>query len=294
MNTTYRSSGLKGFARVLLHGTDPISDKELAAFAPSIFATKPHKDVSEIYGFLPTTTILAALRKEGFVPMEARQYVRRDASRIPFTKHMMRFRVSGDKPQIVGDCVPQIVLINSHDRSSRAELYGGLFRLVCSNGLLVSESSVVAPAIVRHTKNPVAELLENVEAIVKDHKRIAEHVKEMRAVNLTARQQHEFAVEAVELRGHRRKGILLPESALVARREADKGDSVWQVFNRVQENITKGGMPGVTANGRHIHTRPVDSMSNDVRINAALWEMAMAAVAKARSSSARALKPAKA
>lgn len=269
------------------NGVDGLSDAWLKQRLPSVFATRPIEGVSDKYGFLPTTTILSAMRKEGFVPVEARHYMRRNTAKVGFTKHMLRFRVAGEKPQVVGDCVPQIIVVNSHDRSSRAELYGGLWRLICGNGLMVSESGIISPVIVRHLSNPVESLLSNVEGIIKQFAHINEHVKEMRSVKLTEKQQLALAREALELRNPRRTGIILPETLLRARRTQDQGDDLWRVFNRLQENMTKGGLEGLSANGRPTITRPVESMRNDMRFNSGLWEIAMNAIAKARGTAAK-------
>jgi hypothetical protein len=46
------------------------------------------------------------------------------------------------------------------------------------------------------------------------------------------------------------------------------------VFNRTQENLTKGGLHGRSANGRRQQTRPVQGIDSDVRLNRALWLLA--------------------
>ncbi|MBV8275090.1 MAG: DUF932 domain-containing protein, partial [Verrucomicrobia bacterium] len=33
---------------------------------------------------------------------------------------------------------PEVVLVNSHDKSSAYQLHCGLFRLVCTNGMVIS------------------------------------------------------------------------------------------------------------------------------------------------------------
>ena len=43
-------------------------------------------------------------------------------------------------------------------------------------------------------------------------------------------------------------------------------DSLWAVFNRVQENLVKGGLNGRTANGRNQRTRPVQGIDQNLRL----------------------------
>jgi hypothetical protein len=49
---------------------------------------------------------------------------------------------------------------------------------------------------------------------------------------------------------------------------------LWSVFNRTQENLTKGGLHGRSSNGRRQHTRPVQGIDSDIRLNRALWLLA--------------------
>jgi hypothetical protein len=296
MNTAIATPGIQ-YDAVLrnANATDGLSDRQIKAMVPAVFADHPKPDVSNAYGFMPTTVMLDALRREGFVPTEVRQSRRRNPEARQYAKHLIRFRLAGDaKPTIVGECVPQVVVVNSHDRSSKVEVYGGMLRLVCTNGLLVSDSSVVAPAIVRHTKNPVQELLGNIEAIIKGHRNVSEHVKQMRGTLLTDRQMLDFANEAAMLRfgNGTARGALDPAALLVPRRAADAGADLWHVFNRVQENMTKGGIPSLTASGRINLTRPAVSIGSELHINSGLWELAMATIAKARGSAAKATRKA--
>lgn len=51
-------------------------------------------------------------------------------------------------------------------------------------------------------------------------------------------------------------------------------DSLWNVFNRVQEGIIRGGMLVKNIEtGNHQHARAVTSISENVRINKALWSL---------------------
>jgi len=221
------------------------------------------------------------MHQNGFVPVEVRNSARIDPAALAFTKHMIRFRQQGKvSARTVGDVVPQIVMVNAHDRSGRFELYGGLWRLVCANGMLVSESETVAPIIVRHTSRIVDNVVANSHAIIQQHQQVFKHVDAMRKVKLTPRQQTKFASAALELRPDR-PGIIAPQALLATRREADAGSDVWSVFNRVQENLIKGGVEGHTESGRRTVTAQIKSIGPDMRINRGCWELAMQCIANA-------------
>ena len=64
--------------------------------------------------------------------------VRAFPGKSEFTKHMIRFRHMGANVVKVGDNIPEkVILINSHDGTSAYKLYSGIFRVVCTNGLVV-------------------------------------------------------------------------------------------------------------------------------------------------------------
>lgn len=257
----------------------PISPDALRKFAPAVFSKEAHPDVSEKYGFIPTYKIVETLHELGYAPVEARNYMRRNQKMLQFTQHLLRFRKQGDvKKMQVGDVVPQFVVVGSHDRSSAFEFMGGLWRLVCSNGLLVSESNTVKPIVLRHTKSVVEGVVDAVTQVAKQHGKVFAHVDAMRKVKLTERQQLSFAKEAMNLRwsGHGdAENRIAPAALLEVRRPADNGSDVWSVFNRVQENVMQGGVTGKTKDGRTITLRRADSIHVDLRVNAGLWEHAM-------------------
>ena len=64
----------------------------------------------------------------------------RDETRHEFTKHMIRMRHQSLRDLKLDDTFPEIVLVNSHDGTSAYQVMGGLFRLACLNGMVVSES----------------------------------------------------------------------------------------------------------------------------------------------------------
>lgn len=266
---------------------EPLSVEQMRKFSPAIFAKHAHPDVSSRYGYMPTYTVLEHMHKAGFVPVEVRNYMRRTAADMRFTKHMIRFRQAGAlQTRVVGDVVPQVVLLNSHDRSSPYSLMGGLFRLICLNGLLVAEGAEVTPIKLRHTLSLAEQVVEVSLKLLQHHKAIFTHVNAMRKTTLTDRQQLVFASKALELR-FESQGALNAAELLTPRRPADQGDDLWRVFNRVQENMLKGGLHGKTKAGRATRTTPINGINADIKYNAGLWALAMAVITKAQASSKR-------
>lgn len=128
-----------------LRSTEPLSDAQIRAVAPSIFAEAPHDSRSERYTYIPTSTVLQGLRKEGFKPFMVAQTKVRHEDRRDFTKHMLRLRHAS---QINDTEANEIILLNSHDGTSSYQMLAGMFRFVCSNGLVCGDT--VADVRVRH------------------------------------------------------------------------------------------------------------------------------------------------
>ena len=49
---------------------------------------------------------------------------------------------------------------------------------------------------------------------------------------------------------------------------------LFRSFNRVQENIIKGGVRGRSTTGRRLSTRAVGGVNENVKLNRALWTLA--------------------
>ena len=110
----------------ILRSQSPLSDDQIRAVAPSIFADAPHTSRTERYTYIPTCTVLDSLRKEGFQPFMVTQTRVRDEGRRDFTKHMLRLRHA---TQINDGEANEIIMLNSHDGTSSYQMLAGMFRL---------------------------------------------------------------------------------------------------------------------------------------------------------------------
>lgn len=117
-----------------------IHNKEILHTAPSVFSHKPWQEVSDKYGFVPTIEVVDMLRAEGFAVVRATQSRTRIPGKEPFTRHMVRLRHRSLLETGAHEEVPEIVLVNSHDGNCSYQFMAGIFRLVCSNGLIVQSA----------------------------------------------------------------------------------------------------------------------------------------------------------
>jgi hypothetical protein len=260
----------------------PLTIDEIARRAPSALATRPYAAMSAKYAHIPTLGIIEAMIAAGFQPFSATQSRTRIAGKGDFTKHMLRFRHSDIGPLVVGDVIPEVVLVNSHDGTSAYKLIAGLYRLICSNGMMVSDAEIDS-INVRHTGNVVQDVLDGSHRLIADTQRSIGTVRNWTQLQLTDGEQRVFAESAHVMRFADSEGKvttpITPDQLLTPRRREDVGNDLWRTLNRVQENVISGGLSAVQrdASGRpvrRVSTRRINGIDQDVRLNKALWELA--------------------
>lgn len=252
-----------------------LDDDQLRRLAPSVFAETAAHDRSNRYTFIPTSQVIQALRNEGFYPVAAMESRARAEEKKGFTKHLVRLR-RHDGFTAVGETLPEICLLNSHDGTSAYQLTAGLFRLVCSNGLIVADSEVETIRC-RHSGNVIDNVIEGTYRIIDRAPQVAGIVEDMRGLALPVPAQEAFAKAALQLRWDDESGDHAPvkaEQLNRPRRSDDKGGDLWKTMNRVQENLIRGGVSGRNAKGGRTTTRAVNSVGENVRLNKALWTLA--------------------
>jgi hypothetical protein len=237
--------------------------------APSAFAAEPHHSRSERYLYVSTREVIEALYREGFRAFQASQATTRLPGKEGFTKHLIRMR-HPDMPSIDG-LFPEVALINSHDGSSAYKLKLGLWRLVCLNGCITGQD--FAGISVYHKGNLQQEVVEGAFSVVSQAPQLMHTISDMQDIHLDQREAEILAGQAAMYQ----YGEDTPIEAwqlLEARRDEDRGESLWSRYNVIQENITKGGRPyRNTATGRRNTTRAIRGIDGDLKLNAALWDM---------------------
>lgn len=279
-------SRIRNFRRVsgqVGNGASPLSDEQIAQFAPSVFQREAHASRSERFAYIPTFEVLAAMRREGFVPVKASQGSSRVPGKADFTKHMLRFR---HRKQIetpradrrVGDVYPEVVLLNAHDGTSSYRLMSGLFRLVCLNGM-VTQIGEGDGLTVHHKGNAVAKVIEGSYEVLDTSLRSLEAAEAWAGATLSRDERQALAEAAHVIRFGDSEGRVetqIPADAmLLPRRTEDRSNDLWTTFNVVQENAIRGGLSawGRDANNqrRRYTSREITGIDQDVKVNRALW-----------------------
>ena len=213
----------------------PLTNDELVKVVPSVFSEEKHNSRSDRYTYIPTITLLDKLREEGFQPFFACQSRVRDEDKRGHTKHMVRLRREGANK---GPEVP--------------------------GEIRVPHKGVI-----------VGRVIEGAYEVLGIFDKITEGVDVMKSIALTKEEQRLFGQAALTYRYEdENKSPVSIEQIIHPRRYEDKKDDIWTTYQRVQENLIKGGLPGRTEKGKRTTTRPVKAIDGDVKLNKALWLIA--------------------
>ena len=267
----------------ILRSEQALSDDQMRAVAPSVFAESKHASRSDKYEFIPTSQVLAGLRREGFQPFMVAQGATRVEGKAEFTKHMIRLRHEG-QGKVQGQA-NEIILINSHDGVSSYQLLAGVFRFVCCNGMVCGDVS--HDIRIPHKGQVQDDVINGACRIIQDFERVDGVIDAMRLTVLDAHEQYELSRSMLALRyGTNEEGLLTApvaaDAPLTRQRLEDLGSDLWATFNVLQENLVRGGLPGRSRNGRRVTTRPIVGIDSNLALNRGLWELAEAMLRQKR------------
>jgi hypothetical protein len=152
-------------------------------------------------------------------------------------------------------------------------MLAGMFRFVCSNGLVCGDT--VADVRVPHKGDVAGHVIEGAYEVLHGFDRVQESRDAMRAITLDAGESEVFARAALALKYDEDKPAPITESQiLMPRRFDDRRRDLWSVFNRTQENLTKGGLPAAppTAAASHPPVQGIDRCAPESRpVAAGRW-----------------------
>jgi Domain of unknown function (DUF932). len=250
----------------------------------TIAAEHELNSLSNKYSFVPTMQVANVIMKHGWLPVKAQEQRCNVDARRGFQKHIIRFRQDLAPIGVLDKVYPEVVLINAHDGNNSFEVMAGLFRLVCLNGLVIADSTFASHKV-RHIGYTDKAISLAIEDICDNVPKIANRVAEYQQIELTKDEQGAFARAALVVKygeedAEKRKFDL--EELIHPVRMADKTPNLWNTYNTVQEKFIKGARFEMKKN-RMRRARKVSSISENVRINTALWTLA-AEMAKIKGS----------
>ena len=289
-----------------------LNDSEIALLCPvAMKTTMTNKEITELglskhYSFVPTIDVVNDLRTLGYDCVDATQVKSRKKSTNGYQKHMLTFEHPDHKVDQVKEVeladgttetqvlpaeeYPQLLLTNSHDGGNAFTLSAGIFRLVCSNGLVIKTEDYGTARLVHkgYSFEAVQKLVKEFEETMGE---VLTKITAMKKVELTKAQQIEFAKKAALLRFTAKSynednisDVVDIDDLLNVDRKEDAGNGLYEVFNRVQESIVQGKYSYSSngkvkdANTKTRKARPIKNFKQSINVNQKLSELAFALV----------------
>jgi hypothetical protein len=255
-----------------------LTKANIMKMAPSVFAESPSDEVSKHYTHIPTERVIDDMEVLGWKPIEAKEVKARKQSTRGFQKHLLVFRnddivINGED----GDTVyPQIMLTNSHDGKNSFQFQAGLYRLICSNGLVIADEQFESVKM-RHMGYSFEDLQDMIKEMVGKLPLTVESMNKMKAIEMAEEQILAFAKDALNTRFTKKEmnriEVDLKELVAPVRKE-DKGSDLWSVFNVVQEKLIEGDFQ-YRAGGKVRQARVIKNFKQDMKINKKLFNVAL-------------------
>lgn len=269
-----------------------LTEDDLRKKCPCAFMTEPsNPDVSTLYVQANTKTVIDDMAKLGWYPVDAKQQRQRGSMKYSF--HMVVFQ----NPDVVVhnleggvDCWPRIILTNSHDGMHAFKFMVGLYRVVCSNGLVIA-SDQFADLSIRHIAYTFQELRDLTAGVIAQLPKQIELINGMKRVILTKKQKIDFASAAFKIRRGIKADVpfMLPfdvaEEIIEPVRSEDHGDDLWTVYNILQEKMTRGGFKASadpTKKPRKV--RAITAIAKDLDMNRKLFRYAAGYITESKGA----------
>jgi len=251
--------------------------------APSIFTMKPSTEVTDKYTHIPTEKVIDDMELLGWGVVDVKQVKARTEKTQGVQKHLVVFRnndvvINGED----GDTVyPQVLLTNSHDGKNSFQFTAGLFRMICENGLVIA-TDTFEDVKIRHMGYDFSTLQDTIKEMVERLPLTVEAMNKMKEVELQEEQMFDLAKSFLDIRVEGTEntfGDQAVEEVLNVQRKADEGNMLWEVFNRIQENIIDGNFEYKTPSGKLRQARIIKNFKQDQDVNKKMFSKALELVA---------------
>lgn len=253
----------------------PLTNEQLRTAAPSIFAESPIDGVSDRYAFVPTHSVLDTFRSAGYYPIMASESKVRNSENLGYQKHIIQFRSLDNLLRPNGsEEYADIVLTNSHNRTSSFEVNLAFFRIVCANMMVVPSHSFSHHSII-HSGFNQNKVTNAINEVVSYMPKIKDEIEKFKSIELSELEQHSLAQAAIDIRFDRDTQSIDSQELLYVHREEDDDPSLWCVFNRIQEAVIRGGVKGYSREtGRAFTSKPITAIDTNIKLNKELFQVA--------------------
>lgn len=251
----------------------PLTNEQLRAKAPSLFQDQPYHEVSSKYHFIPTIEIIEQLRAENWYPVTVNQAGVKNLNKNGFQSHYVRFQHFSDLINPNANVV-ELLLFNSHDRSKAFTISAGIYRYICSNGLVIADS-VFDSYKIKHLGEKENDVINVVNKISNVKEKLLNKISKFESITLNQNEKEAFLQSAIPLRFDEHLELDNPNELLTPLRIEDEKDDLYTVLNILQENFLFSKVSGYNKEtNRRFTSKQITSISKDVEINKGLWDIA--------------------
>jgi hypothetical protein len=230
------------------------------AFANTIDSNniKNVQRIKQTSTYIPTSEVIQSFQNEGWIlkgVAEQRGSNRKISSNY-VQLHHPDFELKNKQGKM--EAISSLTISNSCSGKQPLTMNLGLYRQVCSNGLIAFDQHAETTKI-KHIDINYRNLQNFIASINSKTDKVLKQFGILQNKNLTVEQAREFAYQAAKLK-YVEEDIddLTLNELLSVNRIEDKGNDVWTVFNRLQENLT----------------HDVSNLSQDIRLNQQLFSLA--------------------
>lgn len=250
----------------------PLTQEQLMSQAPALFTEEPHFEASDKYHFVSTIDVINEIKSYQWYPISVEQSAVKDEDKEGYQRHLVRFRHFDDLLNPKDNAV-ELLLFNSHDRSTAFSISTGIYRFVCSNGLVIAQS-VFESYKIKHIGDRTDDVATAIDKITSYKPQLEQKINSFESVVLSQTEQESFARSSIPLRFEKHLQVDFKD-LLIPHRDEDMKDDLYTTLNVIQENLLRGNISGVNREtGRRFTSREITSISKDVDVNQGLWDIA--------------------
>jgi len=256
----------------------------MSAITPAILTQSEGFNTSEKYVPITTGDIIQHLGKYGFEVAKVDVGRIRNKAKEGYQKHVVRLRNTELWPESIDGLFPEIVIKNSYDTTTSFQLMFGIYRLVCSNGMVVGKQ-LADPYSIKHIGEKAENVEEYIDLFYNQSTKVYEAVNTMKQIQTVPDDRFDL-VQTMLGKDCRDEDLdkvidveLIGSKAL---RAADEGSDLWTVYNRIQEVMMLGlyNKKGtLTRNGveRDIirKAKRITNLDKQIKANGALFDKAL-------------------
>ena len=278
---------------------DFLTSDQIRARAPAVYAHDYAEDLSTKYGNFNSANAIEVMSDYGYGVTQAAQVKGRSEKANIYVLHVMAF-AKRHEINALSEHQPEIIFYNSHDGKSSMKLFAGIYRFVCSNGIIAGEGFDQRMVHYKSNLDSFEDLLTytaaKLEGVTDFTRKLQRIIPDEQTVNRFAKQalstRYDYfanvnngrpPIESLVTNMFDARAV---QQALAVTRREDMADDAWTIFNRVQESVLRGGFHVLGPRKRHTRryigykeAKAITSVKENVTINRKLWDIAQETLA---------------